>query len=271
MTPSTDYDYDYAGLLKAYSSLGVAPGRCVYVGADLIRLMRYKEPGRIQVLNAHLRAFRELLGPTGTLFVPTASLNLCNSQIVFDPESTPSADMGVFAEYVRQQPDAVRSFHPFWSVTGVGPAAAEFLGKISRHAYGWGSIFQHFVERDVLGVNIGRSAHYSISVIHHIETVIGVPYRYTKEFMHPVLRAGKVSIEPFYLSVLYRECDIVRDRNRKIFENFSKYGTMKTAEIGRGNAWSFSHKQFFDVTTELLQRDIYAWLERPPTLRPYQY
>ena len=90
-----------------------------------------------------------------------------------------------------------------------------------------------------------------------------MPYRYTKEFMHPVLRAGQVAIEPFYLSVLYRECDIVRDGNRKIFENFGRYGSMKTAKIGRGQAWSFSHREFFRLTTELLQKDIYALARTP--------
>lgn len=265
------YDYDYADLLEAYSELGVGPGKLVYVGSDLTRLMRYAEPGREPLLDAHLRAFRELLGPTGTLFVPTASLNLCNTDTVFDPAETPSSDMGVFAEHVRTRPGAVRSFHPFWSVAGIGPAAAEMLADVPRHAYGWGSVWQRFVQHDVLSVNIGKSPHFSISVIHHIEQVAGVPYRYTKEFIHPVLRDGGISSEPFYLFVLYRGMDAVRDRNRRIFDHFGRHGVMKEVSIGaRGKGWSFSHQEFFDVTTRLLQDDIFAWLEQPPTDKPYR-
>lgn len=265
------FDYDFDNILAAYSALGVGPGRMVFVGSDFIRLMRYRETGQEALLSAHLRAFIELIGPTGTLFVPTASLNLCNTDIVFDPDQTPSTDMGIFSEYVRTRAGAVRSFHPFWSVSGIGPAALKLLDNVSRHAYGWGSVFQRFVEHDVLGVTIGISPHYSISVIHHIETVVGVPYRYNKEFVHPVLRDGSVMQEPFYLSVLYPDCDITRDQNRKIFDNFGRRGSLRSISLGRGKVWSFSHREFFEVTTRLLQNDIYSWLEKPPTKRPYQH
>jgi aminoglycoside 3-N-acetyltransferase len=270
MSRLDSYDYDYKDLLDGYSSLGVRTGGLIYVASDIGKLLRYREPGRENCLGAHLRAFRELLGPTGTMFVPTASLNLCNTGIAFDLKTTPSSDMGIFSEYVRTRPAAVRSFHPFWSLAGIGPAATDLLSDISRHSYGWGSVFQRFVEHDVLGVNIGKSPHYSISVIHHIETIVGVPYRYTKEFIHPVIRGSKLVHEPFYLSVLYRECDIVRDQNRKIFQNFVDQAKLRETAIGRGKAWSFSHSEFAKVTTDFLAHDIYAWLNRPPMIRPYQ-
>ncbi len=270
MSHSGNYDYDYDDLLHAYAALGVTKGSEVYVGSDLTRLMQYAIPGRDEVLEAHFRALTELLGPTGTLFVPTASLNLCNTDRPFDPYNTPSSGMGMFSEYVRRQPGAIRSFHPFWSLSGIGPAAKDVLNDVSRHAYGLGSVFHRFVERDVLGITIGISPQSSISVIHFIETVMGVPYRYTKEFIHPVFRDGTIVKEPFYLSVLYKDCDIVRGRNRKIFENFSAHGTLNTAPIGRGAAWSFSHREFFSITTKLFRQDIYAWLDHPPLRRPYQ-
>lgn len=269
MTPA--FDYEFNDLLTAYGALGLRPGGLVYVGADLASLMRYAKPGREPVLAAHLDAIRHLIGPGGTVFVPTASLHICNTETVFDPVSTPSSEMGVFAEYVRTRPEAVRSFHPFWSVSGIGPRAHEFLDDVSRHAYGYRSVWQRFVEADVLALNIGKPPHDSISIIHHIETVVGIPYRYTKEFLHPVRRGGETVREPFYLSVLYRECDIVRDHNRKIFDNFNARATMNRAAVGRrGFAWSFSLREFFHVTANLLVTNPYAWLERPPAIRPFQ-
>lgn len=265
-----DYDYDFDDLVEAYARLGVGPGKLVYVGSDLTRLMRFAGDGREAVLEAHLSAFRRLLGPEGTIFVPTSTTYLCNTDVAFDPDETPSKDMGVFSEYVRTRPDAVRSFHPFWSVAGIGPHAEHVLGSVSRHGYGHGSAWQKFVDLNVLAVNVGKSPHYSLSVIHHIETVMGVPYRYTKEFIHPVLRNGEVSREPFYLSVLYRDCDIQRNQNVKILDNFQRRGSLKEVKIGRGRAWSFSHAEFFRITASLFESDIYCWLDRPPEVRPYQ-
>ena len=265
-----DY-YTYSDLLGAYAALGVRRGSLVFVTSDLVRLMRFEEPGASVVLDAHLRAFRELLGPEGTLFVPTSSLDLCNTDTVFDPLTTPSFQMGAFSEYIRTREGAVRSFHPFWSVAGLGPAAAPILSNVSRHAYGWNSVFQRLVEADVLGVAVGKHPRLAIPVIHHIETVIGVPYRYNKEFMQAVRRNGKIEREPFYLSVLRRDSDLVRDGNRTILSHFvDRRGPMREASIGRGQAWSYSHKAFFDTTVDLLSETPYAWLERSPTERPWQ-
>jgi aminoglycoside 3-N-acetyltransferase len=264
-------DYGYSDLVTAYAALGVKPGGLVFVTSDLTRLMRYEQPGAPALLDAHLRAFRELLGPDGTLFVPTSSLDLCNTETVFELATTPSFQMGAFSEYVRTREGALRSFHPFWSVAGLGPAAAPMLGNISSHAYGWNSVFQRFVEADVLGVAIGKHPRFAVPVIHHIETVVGVPYRYNKEFNHPVRRDGQVAREPFYLAVLRRDCDLVRDGNRTIFNHFVETnGPMRETEIGRGRAWSFSHRAFFETTARLLSNNPYAWLERPPAVRPWQ-
>lgn len=271
MTDTPSANYTYEDLLTAYAALGVGRGGRVFVTSDLSRLMRYAQPGPTALLDAHFRAFRELLGAEGTLFVPTSSLDLCNTETVFDLLTTPSFQMGAFSEYVRTQEGTVRSFHPFWSVAGVGPAAPAILGNLSRHAYGWNSVFQRFVEADVLAVAIGKHPRFAVPVVHHVETVVGVPYRYNKEFNHPVRRDGVVVREPFYLSVLRRDCDIVRDGNRIIFENFiAKNGPMCEAAIGRGRAWSYSHQAFFDITARLLSENPYAWLECPPTTRPWQ-
>ena len=39
-----------------------------------------------------------------------------------------------------------------------------------------------FLDLDVLQVNIGIHPSKAVTLIHHIETIFGVPYRYTKEF-----------------------------------------------------------------------------------------
>src|SRR5262245_48821666 len=119
------HDYAYHDLLVAYAELGVSRGRSIFVASDLARLMRFQTPGRQALLDAHFSALIELLGHEGTLFVPTASMDLCNTNLVFDLAATPSREMGAFSEFVRTHKQAVRSFHPFWSIAGIGPAASE--------------------------------------------------------------------------------------------------------------------------------------------------
>ena len=43
------------------------------------------------------------MGDNYSIFVPTATLNLCNTKIPFDPQNSPSHNMGPFAEYLRKK------------------------------------------------------------------------------------------------------------------------------------------------------------------------
>jgi Aminoglycoside N3''-acetyltransferase len=96
-----------------------------------------------------LTALREVLGPDGTVVVPTqtadnsttspsfraATRGLDAAQIAeyeaalpgFDSTRTPSQRMGAFAEHIRCQPGSVRSGHPQTSFTALGPRAGALM------------------------------------------------------------------------------------------------------------------------------------------------
>ncbi|MER5886680.1 AAC(3) family N-acetyltransferase [Streptomyces sp. NPDC001941] len=98
---------------------------------------------------AVLRALRSVLGPEGTVVVPTfTSANsdtspayrervqglsaeevrhVRDSMPPFDPETTPSTQVGVFPEIVRRAPGALRSAHPQTSFAALGPHAEKIL------------------------------------------------------------------------------------------------------------------------------------------------
>ncbi len=108
-------------------------------------------------------------------------MNLCNTDIPFNLKETPSHEMGSLAEYLRLLPDAHRSLHPFWSISGSGPNA-KLLQTVSKHAYGIGSPWSILLDLNARQINFGLHPSKAISLIHHIETLVGVPYRYNKEF-----------------------------------------------------------------------------------------
>ena len=257
-------------LVAAYRSLGVAPGRVVLVAADFAPMLESASADRQALLGDHLRAMQGILGPGGTVVVPTATLNLCNTNIAFDPEVTPSHRMGAFAEFVRQQPGAKRSFHPFWSLSALGGDAAGLVNDVSRHPFGMNSVWSRLVEADALSLHVGIAPRLSISVTHHIELVCGVPYRYTREFMHPVRRGDHVAVEPFYHFCTYLDSDLVRDKNRRLFENFAATGLVSQVDVARGTVWSLPLAAYFRRGCDYVSRNLYAWLQREPTIRPWQ-
>ena len=262
-------DYSYQDLIESYESLGLGSGRTVYITGNFGRLGRYDKLGKSVVLQDHLYAIQELIGDKGTLVVPTHTWTLCNTDLVYDPLSAKS-ETGPFTEFVRQQAGSVRMFHPFSSLTALGYKASDICSNNSRHVFGMGSPFQRMIDMDALYVSVGQHMERSISLVHHIELVMGVPYRYVIEFVQQCLIDGTVEIYEFYVDVLRYECDIVRDRNKKIMANYRNTNSVVRTKMGRSFAESLSMPDFYHSTAELFAKDIYVWLKDTPIERPYR-
>lgn len=104
-------------------SLGLGDGDTVLVHSAMRRIGRV-EGGAASVV----QAFLEVLGPSGTLAVPTlpfrgALRDHLEIDPEFDAETTPSR-MGAISEALRTHPAAVRSLLPTHPVAAIGPQAA---------------------------------------------------------------------------------------------------------------------------------------------------
>jgi aminoglycoside 3-N-acetyltransferase len=263
--------YSYAEIEVAYRAAGVHPGATVMLTADLGRLLdRFETPGKDAVCEAHVRALRGILGPEGTLVVCTASTNLCNSDEVFDIETTPSFNMGVMSEHIRKLAGANRSFHPTGSYAAIGRFAPRVVENVSRHVYGPKTPEARLIELDALCVSIGLHPRFTCTTVHHVEHVMGVPYRYTKEFVHRVRRGQSVVTEEFYRNVWYRDMDLKRDINEKIFADLERSRPLKIAPLGRGRIYSYPICDFYENTVNLFAQDPYVWCAEPPKSRPYR-
>lgn len=117
---------------------------------------------------------------TGTVAVPTFNFAFARGE-AYDPQSTPSAGMGVFSEYVRQLPFAQRSPHPMQSLAAVGQHAADLARRDTHSAFDPGSPFERMLDLDfkllLLGADIQATA-----MLHYCEQRASVPYRYWKDF-----------------------------------------------------------------------------------------
>jgi len=262
--------YGLADIRATYRALGVTGGRVVYLTTDLGRLWRYAEPGKTAVLAAHLGVILDLIGQGGTLVVPTATGHLCNTNLPFDVDKTPSQNVGALSEYVRLHDGALRSFHPFVSYAALGADAKAITSDVARHAFGPFTPEARMIEADALSLSVGLPITHSASTIHHVELMMGVPYRYTKEYLHPVVRDGAVSIEPFYQYVWYRNSDIRRSWNRQIVARFAASHPLRQHELGRGVVYAYRMRDFVGATMRMIKDDPYIWCEFPPTLRPWQ-
>ena len=261
--------YSERQLEQAYKSLGVEPGKVVYVTGNLGQLGLIKDRRKSDIISSHFKIIVDLLGEKGTLVVPTHSFSIANTDVPFCMSSTPS-ETGPFTEYVRTQEGAVRQYHAFSSSTAIGAFAQQLCNDCARHVYGCQTPFQRMIDADALFVSIGKPASSTVSLVHQAEFLMGVPYRYTKEFEHPVHSNDEIALDIFYLYVTYAGVDIKRDQNRRIFRYFTERYRLNEHLLGLSGIQSFNMKEFMDTTTLLLKDDIYAWLNQPPSKRPYR-
>ncbi len=123
--------YTKADIAATYREVGVKRGQTVYVTSDLGRLMKFEIPGKSAILEAHLDVLQDLVGGHGNIVVPTASMQICNTEIPFDLAATPSHQVGIFSEFIRTRAGALRSFHPFVSYTALGHDKRAFTEDVS--------------------------------------------------------------------------------------------------------------------------------------------
>ncbi len=108
-------------IVAGLKALGLKSGDMVQVHSSL-SAFGYVEGGADAVVDALL----EVLGPHGTLMVPTfnhgAREAFDDADEIFDPETTRSVN-GAITEAVRVRPEAHRSMHPTHPYAAIGPEA----------------------------------------------------------------------------------------------------------------------------------------------------
>jgi aminoglycoside 3-N-acetyltransferase len=107
------------------SALGITPGMTLIVHSSLSALGWVNGGPQAVVL-----ALENVLGPSGTLVMPTHSAGLSDPAMLretmptFDPDLTPTHDMGAIPECFRKQKGVLRSSHPQVSFAAWGAHAA---------------------------------------------------------------------------------------------------------------------------------------------------
>lgn len=254
------------GLLEP---LGLSSGDTLFVSAAYWPFYQLYRSTPAHFNSVLLQALMYYIGDKGTIVVPCHSLNLCNTDTPFDLARTPSFQRGVFSEYVRNLPGSRRSLHPFASYSAFGRFAECITQDVPRFAYGPFSPEDSLVLLNAKRVGVCVSTTKTTS-IHHVEQQASVPYRYMKEFVHPLVKDHKIVNEAFYLYVKYRDMDITSSKNKRLFELIEKKLGVMTSKHGRLYAHTYSCNHFYNLALKQFIKDPFLWAQKEPDLKPYR-
>lgn len=159
-------------LKTLFGALGVGEGDTVMVHSSLFTFGRIEDG----VAGFH-QAFRDLVGPEGTLIVPTFTYSFRRGE-TFDVAKSPApARLGAYAEYLRLRPDAVRSPDPLFSKAAEGPRADDLMTRTSAACFGDGSVYGRLFDADILILALGITYSTGLAGFMHIERLAEVDYR----------------------------------------------------------------------------------------------
>jgi aminoglycoside 3-N-acetyltransferase len=230
-----------AMFVKALKAIGVKQGASLMVHSSL-SAYGYVEGGAATVVEA----LREVLGPKGTLLMPTHSNNLLGTE-PYHPVSSKS-NVGAVSEYFRKLPGVIRGAHPTHSVAGIGPAAAELVGSqrveqapLARDGF-WGRFYD--AQGDVLLLCPIRSA----TAFHVGEKWIELPQ--PSVVIHALDGQGRRRVHTIPNAPWH-----VNHFESTMAHPLMKKGIMKSAKLGESTLFLAPVRAMIDISIEVNRRN----------------
>ena len=196
-----------------------------------------------------IEAFLDVLGPQGTLMVPTFTHSATE---YFDPLRSPSKN-GAISEAARHFPDAVRSLHPTHAVTAIGPEAHELVeDDLERGPLGTDSALDRLATRGgsvfLLGVD-----HQVNSTIHVGEDYAGDPDRLKQWNPENPKRVILNHPEHGEIEVLIRSMMGSTVAFAKMEEVLRTRGQIIDGHIGKAKCQLMQGQDIIDATVDILE------------------
>ena len=240
-------------LVKELKALGLVPGTLLVLHSSM-KSIGHVDGGPNTVIDA----FLEVLGPEGTLMVPTFTYGEKHRDRPFDPETSESVT-GLITETLRKRPDAIRSVCPVHSVAAIGELALELTrDHMYNTTLGRYSPFHMAAEKGGLIMFLGCD-HNSDSIIHVAESLAGVPFNYvptpTKLHGRMPIRQKDGRVKEIQLTE-FTGCSNVFSR---VEEPLRKAGVIKDGKVGKASVQLMKGRDVLEVVVPLL-RENPGWL-----------
>lgn len=260
-------NYSYDDILSALALSGISKGDIVFFTTSLGMLgIPPAAVDKSEALNSlFLKAFRESVGPLGTVLVPTYSYTFGNSTqdllAVYDPLITPSS-IGPFPNFVLKANGVNRTLDPMVSVAGIGPDCDRLFADLPATSYGEGCLFSRLVsDPRVKCCSVGLGTNWT-PFIHHADWLGQVPFRYDKRFYGVIVQEGRLLESDWIYSVRTPSENTLADAYR-VGNEAAKAGIWKSADLGRAKVHSASMSKYFEFAMDYLKRDKWALAKGP--------
>ena len=168
-----------AAILKEGSAIGIGPGDCLLVHANIARALAVEGAADIVI-----EALESLLAPGGTLVMPAFSEEFVSGR-PFDRRHPPTT-VGLLADRFLAGDGVAISPHPYHRFAARGPIAEHLTAPHPFEDFGPDTPFARMVEANAKALMLSTDWD-TFTFFHHLERLVQVPYRFNKEFVGTVI------------------------------------------------------------------------------------
>lgn len=242
--------------LKAMIEVDASKAKILFIHFAMTFGVPNPNLSRNEILSAIYSAIQKL--EVKTIILPTFTFSFPNGRD-YDVKKSKSK-MGALNEYIRKQPEAIRSIDPLMSIALVGEK--KYLAtQIGHESCGKDCIFDLLHnEDDVKFMFLGTRPKECFTYTHWIEWSVKVPYRYDREFSGKIINGDKVYNDTYKLFVRYK--DVIAGAND--FEDLlldKKFARM--TKLGDSAVYCVDEKSAYDLLCEKISGDINYMLAKP--------
>lgn len=189
----------YLSIMEQISD--IQEGDVVYVVSDVLELAKaVKQQGDTFDKNSFIDTLIAKVGESGTVLFPTFNWAFCKG-IEFDYKNTPSMT-GALSKAALKRADFIRTQHPIYSFAVYGKDQDKLAKMDYKNSFGEGTIFDYMYQKKAKALVIGLPSLSGVTFCHHVEKIVGVPYRYEKEFTaYYQARDGKRDLRTYSMYV----------------------------------------------------------------------
>ena len=250
-------------LIQKLSYLGLSEGDTVFISSNIIALGKIdKIENKYDYCELYFEALMSVLGKSGTIVVPTYTSQVARNGEKFILEQTKS-HMGIFAEHIRNKKNSLRSIHPVNSVSAIGKNSNFICKNNSTSDFGSESPFERLSKLDCKILSIGLTSKYTVSILHYLEAIFCVPYRYNKILDIKTVVKGKQDKRPFLINARYLDLKIDYDHSKWPMLLYKK-NKIRGVKAGKGLMFLTAFDDAVEIAKKNLIINPYFFLKNKP-------
>ena len=226
-------------IVESFRKCGIKSGSVLMLHLDGIFLSQMQPMSKKDRYTLFFEALNEVLGPEGTLVIPTFTYSATKGE-PFSVEETPST-VGDLTEYFRKMPVVKRTRDPIFSVAVIGQKTNQFCEVRVGDSFGKNSIFDLLDQSNAwLGCVASK---FLVTYTHFVEQSVGVDYRHFKNFEYRIIENGveQKGVLKYYVRDLKRKSEMELSLLEKRLKEKEQF---QIGKIGRFSISLVSCKDF---------------------------